>query len=510
MIGPRPVPKSKNGGFDFTVTGTNRFKQNTLSKDSKAKMEELASKNDKKAKYDLYVNSLKQEIDKLDHELNYLKDKDMEHTQGITQMDKFFSDGVPINNNILALKSQYQTFNEAGQREMAMLEDKKMEELKRIEDIRADNEQIRYRVDEVRRDLNEYQAVSNHRAEEMKGLIAETKKYKEIQEEQIEQIYNEFKSLNDENMTIQRNVQRLKALGPQMEEQEKQKLKALQALSVQKDEQVTALEDKVQDLVDRMGVDITKSRMEQENLNLEERLSRLEKQINMAKVRIRETELILEGKAKERNNEAMVRRDLTVEIDNLRFKLDEAERFGDAQIDQQIKQRHNAIIRDFQRKIEATAKETGYYSDRRQLEEDDIQKMTGQKVELKEKNEEAEVEIEKLRRELKDKKMKIMALVKSKETYRAKSERLAKQDGELEFEISELKEKIPKTEAEIQEFRSKINVMEKQMEFAKQIKALNMEHLKISTTSNLEVNNNLNDFIRKFEDIQQTISPAKK
>lgn len=50
----------------------------------------------------------------LEYELKLLKDREVEERQKLSSMDKFFSDGIPINNNILALKSMFKESQEQG------------------------------------------------------------------------------------------------------------------------------------------------------------------------------------------------------------------------------------------------------------------------------------------------------------------------------------------------------------------------------------------------------------
>lgn len=54
-----------------------------------------------------YINGLQDEIKLLEYELKLLKDKDLEQQASLSQIDKFFNDGVPLNENILAIKNQY-------------------------------------------------------------------------------------------------------------------------------------------------------------------------------------------------------------------------------------------------------------------------------------------------------------------------------------------------------------------------------------------------------------------
>jgi len=41
-------------------------------------------------------------------ELKLLKDKEYEQQASLNEVDKYFTDGVPVNENILGIKSQYE------------------------------------------------------------------------------------------------------------------------------------------------------------------------------------------------------------------------------------------------------------------------------------------------------------------------------------------------------------------------------------------------------------------
>ena len=69
---------------------------------------------------DEYIKALQEEVKILEYQLKILKDKEMEQQAAVSQIDKFFSDGVPLNDNILALKTQYQDRKKNG---MKMLDD---------------------------------------------------------------------------------------------------------------------------------------------------------------------------------------------------------------------------------------------------------------------------------------------------------------------------------------------------------------------------------------------------
>ena len=62
---------------------------------------------------------------------------------------------------------------------------------------------------------------------------------------------------------------------------------------------------------------------------------------------------------------------------------------------------------------------------------------------------------------------------------------------------------IPSFNNDIQRFNEQFGMYDKQLEFAKQVKGLNLEELKVLNQSNTHVNNTILDFIKKYEDIQR-------
>lgn len=97
----RPDPLSRmgesGGQFRASQIGSN-FSQN---------VERLKNQGSKQVEEE-YIKALQEEIKILEYQMKILKDKEIEQQAAVSQIDKFFSDGVPLNPNILALKSQYQ------------------------------------------------------------------------------------------------------------------------------------------------------------------------------------------------------------------------------------------------------------------------------------------------------------------------------------------------------------------------------------------------------------------
>jgi hypothetical protein len=53
--------------------------------------------------------------------LKLLQEKDQAKHGQIDQLEKFFSDGVPINENILAIKNGFNNYKNAGEKKVTLL-----------------------------------------------------------------------------------------------------------------------------------------------------------------------------------------------------------------------------------------------------------------------------------------------------------------------------------------------------------------------------------------------------
>jgi hypothetical protein len=100
------------------------------------------------------MRTLQDEMKILEYELKLLKDKEMEEKAQMSSMDKFFSDGVPINNNILALKSMFQKNMSQGDTQIQELSKKKtfLEGLNQR--LIQENDNIKLGIDQVEEDLD--------------------------------------------------------------------------------------------------------------------------------------------------------------------------------------------------------------------------------------------------------------------------------------------------------------------------------------------------------------------
>ena len=90
----------------------------------------------------------------LEYELKLLKDKEIEEKAKLSSIDKFFSDGVPINNNILALKSMFRKNMSQGDARIRDLGDKENVLGDTNQGLLKQNEGVKHDIEQMEEDLD--------------------------------------------------------------------------------------------------------------------------------------------------------------------------------------------------------------------------------------------------------------------------------------------------------------------------------------------------------------------
>ena len=76
---------------------------------------------------DQYVKGLQDEIQYLELELKLLKEKEQSKQGQFDQMEKFFGDGIPINENILAIKNGFNNYKNTNEKKIQDMQHEKAE-----------------------------------------------------------------------------------------------------------------------------------------------------------------------------------------------------------------------------------------------------------------------------------------------------------------------------------------------------------------------------------------------
>jgi hypothetical protein len=138
-----PLKTKKVEGFDLGTRTLNKENRKSRTRTSgKSKMETE------------YIRTLQDEMKILEYELKLLKDKEIEEKAKMSSIDKFFSDGVPINNNIMALKSMFRKNMSQGNEQVKELTLRAGELEKNNQLLNSQNESIKNEIDQMEEDYD--------------------------------------------------------------------------------------------------------------------------------------------------------------------------------------------------------------------------------------------------------------------------------------------------------------------------------------------------------------------
>ena len=163
----------------------------------------------------------------LEYELKLLKDKETEEKAQMSSMDKFFSDGVPINNNILALKSMFRKSMNHGESQIKNLKGKAIEIDKSNQNLVETNEKLKSEIEQMEEDFDLMETYYLEKEEEFRMAIFEEKEKKRENELLLREQTNQNKKYMDQNLKINRRIEKEKILAPKKKESERIQLNTL-------------------------------------------------------------------------------------------------------------------------------------------------------------------------------------------------------------------------------------------------------------------------------------------
>lgn len=133
-------------------------------------------------------------------------------------------------------------------------------------------------------------------------------------------------------------------------------------------------------LSSEMSLNPMVKKYEQKNLELKGKILKCEKQIGLASQKIKEAEMLLDTRANEMELEAEQKRDLLNQKEIIQLEIDEANKMNELIVQQKVREKEEADIRDKKREIEEVIKQRNLVQDRMQTEEDGIERIVQDKV----------------------------------------------------------------------------------------------------------------------------------
>lgn len=459
---------------------------------------------------DEYIKNLQQQIAYMELELKLLKEKELEQKESHSQIDRFFNDGVPLNENILALKNQYNATKKEIEDRIDELNDKRLEEEKAQRDLKAQYVAMTTKLQEIVLENKKKQDDFEKEMKELRFASISEKNMKAELDKQLKQLQEDLKKINSENLDLQRKLEKSRMMAPATKENDETIRMRRKREIAAKDEIITKLLDEVEDLKNKASFNPMVEILENENKDLHEKIIRCEKEIAIANSRVKEMQMQLESRAREREREGDQRREMIEKIEVLKAEIDKQNRVNELVIEQKVKEKEQKEIRDIDKLIVQVKKEQEYLRHRIQAIADAIDRMGQEKIGQQQDIMDAEQKEYELNKKVKEGKQKIEEFKNHIEDLTFRQKDALRKLEPLEKEIEKVSKLIPELETENERLVEQIAHLQKQMELSHQLRSIDLEELKIVKETNEAVFNTLSELSRKWEFLQKFVKEPPK
>lgn len=452
---------------------------------------------------DEYIKNLQQQIAYMELELKLLKEKEMEQKASVSQIDRFFNDGVPLNENILALKNQYNATKKEYEDKIDELHDKRLEEEKAQRDLKNQHNIMQAKLQDL--NLESKQKVTEYEKsiKELRFALIAEKNTKDSLSKELKALQEEMKQVNTDNLNMQRDLERKRMHAPATKENDEVIRNKRKREIAAKDEIITKLQDEVEALFHKTNFNPMHGILENENKDLQEKILRCDKEINIAKSRINEMKMQLESRAREREREGDQRREMIEKINVLKAEIDKQNRVNELVIEQKVKEKEQKEIRDIDRLKIQVKKEQDYVRNRIETLAKVIEDMATMKIGVQQDILDAEQKDYELNKKVVEGKQQILELKNQIEDLTIRHKQAVMKLEPLEKEVTKISQLIPDLESENEKLIQQLGHLAKQSELSQQLRGINLEELKILKDTNDHVFNTLNEMSKKWDFLQK-------
>jgi Chromosome segregation ATPases len=459
---------------------------------------------------DEYIKNLQQQIAYMELELKLLKEKELEAKASVSQIDKFFNDGVPLNENILALKNQYNYIKKELENKIDDINEKRGTEVKLTNDLKTQYERNTARLKDLVAEIEaKTQEFDKQMAELRMAYLNEKHRRSELEDE-LRKLEVLFRAKTDENLKMTRELEREAILVDNKKEKMVNfRAKTLKDLE-EKDKWITSLQDDLEAIRAKAAINPEVTFLEKEIKELNQKITRCEKESFTAQMRVKEMQELLKDRSKEREIEGDHKRTLIAKINQVKSRIDEENKVNELVIQQKVKEKEDKEMREIKKRIEEIKREQTIIKHRHKEKEEHVDQMSQDKIGMQQEILEAEQTAIRLEKEIKDKKERLIDLMNKLAAHTEEERELKEKLAPILKENEKLSVVIPAIQKENEETIEKIAHLEKLNELSLQLKNVNLEELKLLTQSNDQIYNTISELTKKWEYLQKSTSKLTK
>ena len=278
----------------------------------------------------------------------------------------------------------------------------------------------------------------------------------------------------------------------------------------EKDKWITSLQDDLEAIRAKAAINPEVTFLEKEIKELNQKITRCEKESFTAQMRVKEMQELLKDRSKEREIEGDHKRTLIAKINQVKSRIDEENKVNELVIQQKVKEKEDKEMREIKKRIEEIKREQTIIKHRHKEKEEHVDQMSQDKIGMQQEILEAEQTAIRLEKEIKDKKERLIDLMNKLAAHTEEERELKEKLAPILKENEKLSVVIPAIQKENEETIEKIAHLEKLNELSLQLKNVNLEELKLLTQSNDQIYNTISELTKKWEYLQKSTSKLTK
>ena len=505
MKGTR-ITRSSNIGNPRALSNSNRVTNLSANIPKKERYPPLTQK----SKEDDYIASLQKQVYYLELEMKLMKDRELDTKNKVGGYEVLFRDGVPLNENFLALKTKYK--NERDQFEKMILDLNT-----NIDNTKKENENLNNQIEQTNKNYFDLLERLNQTEASLNQAIFDTKQKLYTTENSLIHLKGDNDSLNKNLYRFeQENIQHNRIIEKNQmfyedptEKNEKTKKEADEKWSdVNRVTEKTLLE---LDSLEKKYAGNRKLKMiEQENLDLLQQITKLQQSCNTAQTKINEltnaqniNKKFLFEEEKERDKYLEENNRLNEEMDNLSKMNDERmkEAIKEYEDKQKVILKNQSNNAEKKMELLLTKYKDAEANARALLEQKNklLQDLALLDANIKEFN----IQNSEIKNEIVETKTNINQTDDFLNSNKDILNELIQENERLKAENEELEQNIKKTRIDIDEIQQKI-------ELNAMLKDIDVNELKVLSQNNAIVNNNINNLLTKWDKVHSKLVDIEK
>lgn len=481
---PQRPPPAKLEGFDVTGRAFRTVKQASAREEAAPGCEE-------------YICALQDHVKILEYELRLLKEREHQQEEENGRARRFFADGVPINANILSLKTQYKRVAELSAKELS----RRAEEIAFAQKAEAAQ---RARIAELTEQGREAAALGNEERDlaaeeqrEQRAIIRQAREAHALDESELEQLLIAIRERAARNTVLFRTMEKESRTASARAEVARAELAAT-AASAETSEEAAK---KVREEAFRAA---NEPKTLEESLSaLEASLAQTEREIGVSEAKVREVAVTLEAHRREREREWAEKCALASQIEAASRQLSLEQRIAEATLVERMREEEKLQVACLKDELLLLAEERQTKVEEHRRVETQIERESLEREKCQERIAELRTQEAQVQTALRSETARYLALSHETEAFIVHEAQLRAQQSSFTGRKKEATANIEKLRLEIVEEEQRLKDLHKQVDLAAELRRLNFSDAVITGSASSSVNAALRTFIDRVEDIQR-------